>query len=120
MGRLIQNRVGYKRVCKRGQLSPIGVKTGVATINGKMSARRVLLKTINPLKLNAMLESLNVERRIVLKELIKEIEQNPNMPVEDIFLKVNKKMRTMCIKYSGASTKLYYAAVKSGAIKVGG
>ena len=120
MARLIQHSVGYKRVCKRGQLEAVGVRTGKATIQHKTGGRMPFRKFINFKKLNEMRTRLDSDRVFVLDELVNEIKLNSAMSADDIFLKIGKKMKQINVKYPGAAEKLYRAAVKLGAIHFGG
>ena len=119
MARLLQSRVGYRRKCKRGQLEALGVKTGVATLQRKNTGRKVLKRTINVVALKKMRAQLDSDRARVLDELIFDIEKNPLVPVEDIFLGLGKKLKERGAKYPGAATKLYSLALKLKAIRVG-
>ncbi|HPM86237.1 MAG: hypothetical protein PHO61_04085 [Candidatus ainarchaeum sp.] len=128
-----QKKVGFKPVSVRAQIGKEKMDS-LSVLRARQEARikttqmtfvkngrKALTKTINLSKAKEMIQTLKPSPRIAFEELLKEIKQNPSSSLEDIYVNVLRKLKSINPqeKYVvGNIERLYKASVKQGAIKI--
>ena len=119
-----QNRAGFRAPNKSTPFSGESVKARTGIVLQKAASKRgarALFKSVVEVKAVKMIETLNPINAKIFAELMREINQNPLLSIDDLAARVAKSLKEKDPKnhypYNNAVT-LYRAAIKIGAIKV--